>query len=230
MGNTENIPQHVGFIMDGNGRWAKAKGLDRNEGHIAGAENVKKVVRYCFRKGIKVVSLYTFSSENWLRPKAEVDKLMSLLQDFLTDSLAEFSENGIKLLISGEIDRLPKKLAEICKKRIDETKNNKNGTLNIALSYGSRDEIIRACNLLVKEGVKKVTAKNFEEKLYTYGLPDIDLVVRTSGEIRLSNFFLYQAAYAELYFTDVLWPDFDEKEIDKAIEWYLGRNRRFGKV
>ncbi len=224
------IPHHIGFIMDGNGRWAKQRSLPRTQGHIKGADNVEKVVNYCFTKGVKVVSLYAFSTENWQRPVEEVNKIFSILENFLNKYVKSLVKNQIRLIFSGDLSKLSPKLKELCEKRVEETKSFDKGIVNIALNYGGRQEILKACNELLKEGKQNVTFKEFEEKLYTNGLPDMDLVVRTSGEQRLSNFFLYQASYAELYFTNCLWPDFDQNEIDKALEWYNNRNRRFGDI
>lgn len=224
------IPRHIGFIMDGNGRWAKKRNLPRTFGHTKGADNIEKVVKHCFSRGVEVVSLYAFSTENWARPKEEVDKILDILRSFLVKHIKPIIKNKIRLSLSGDLTRLPSDVYELCLKRLEETSSFTGRVLNIAINYGGRQEIINACNKLLKEGKTEITEKDFEEKLYTSGLPDIDLVVRTSGEQRISNFFPYQCAYAELYFTDCLWPDFDEKEVDKAISWFNDRDRRFGKV
>ncbi len=230
MHNTHKIPHHIGFIMDGNGRWAKERLLPRTRGHVKGANVVEKVVNYCFKKGVEVVSLYAFSTENWQRPEKEVNKIFSILETFLNKYSAKLISHEIRLIFSGDLTRLPEKLQALCLQRVDETKKFGKGILNIALNYGSRQEILRACNELLKEGKQEITEKDFERKLYTHGLPDIDLIVRTSGEQRLSNFFLYQSSYAELYFTECLWPDFNHKELHKVFEWYAHRHRRFGEV
>ncbi len=224
------IPRHVGFIMDGNGRWAKKRLLPRSQGHIKGADNVEKVAEYCFERGVEVVSLYAFSTENWSRPKQEVDEILKLLDKFLKKCLKQLTKHEIRLTFSGDLSKLPLSLQELCNQRIEETKEFKKRTLNIAINYGGRQEIIRACNSLLSEGKTCISEEDFIQKLYTKDLPDIDLVIRTSGEQRLSNFFIYQCSYAELYFTDCLWPDFNEKEIDSALKWYSDRDRRFGKV
>lgn len=224
------IPAHVGFIMDGNGRWAKSQGKPRNYGHIQGANNVDKVVTYCFEKGIKVVSLYAFSTENWARPKKEVDKILNLLYKFLQKYTNKLIANQVRLVFSGDLSALPKELAVLCREKMQATSQFTEKVLNIALNYGGRQEILNAVNSLIKKGVTTVTEEDFNLELYTSGLPDIDLIVRTSGEQRLSNFFPYQSVYAELYFTNAYWPDFNELELEKALSWYAERNRRFGGV
>lgn len=223
-------PKHVGFIMDGNGRWAKLRGKPRSFGHIKGSDNVEKVVTGCFERGVYAVTLYAFSTENWLRPKEEVDKILSLLEKFLRKYIKTLVKNEVKLVFSGDLSVLPKSLKNLAEEKTQQTENFTKNVLNIALNYGSRAEIIRACNALIKSGKSEVTEKDFENELYTKFLPEIDLIVRTGGEKRLSNFFMYQAAYAELYFTDVYWPDFKEEELDKALLWFSKRQRRFGNV
>lgn len=223
-------PKHVGFIMDGNGRWAKLRGKPRSFGHIKGSDNVEKVVTGCFERGVYAVTLYAFSTENWLRPKEEVDKILSLLEKFLQKYIKTLVKNEVKLVFSGDLSVLPKSLKNLAEEKTQQTENFTKNVLNIALNYGSRAEIIRACNALIKSGKSEVTEKDFENELYTKFLPEIDLIVRTGGEKRLSNFFMYQAAYAELYFTDVYWPDFKEEELDKALLWFSKRQRRFGNV
>ena len=223
-------PKHVGFIMDGNGRWAKLRGKPRSFGHIKGSDNVEKVVTWCFERGVYAVTLYAFSTENWSRPKEEVDKILSLLEKFLTKYIKTLVKNEVKLVFSGDLSVLPKSLKNLAEEKTQQTENFTKNVLNIALNYGSRAEIIRACNALIKSGKSEVTEKDFENELYTKFLPEMDLIVRTGGEKRLSNFFMYQAAYAELYFTDVYWPDFKEEELDKALLWFSKRQRRFGNV
>ena len=230
MRNSSKTPRHIGFIMDGNGRWAKERLLPRTRGHVKGANIVEKVVNYCFKHGVEVVSLYAFSTENWQRPEKEVKKIFSILQSFLDKYIAKLKKHQIRLIFSGDLSKLPQELQSLCYQRVEETKDFSKGIVNIALSYGSRQEIVRACNELLKEGKQEITEKDFEKKLYTNGRPDIDLVVRTSGEQRLSNFFLYQSSYAEIYFTECLWPDFNQKELKKALDWYAHRHRRFGEV
>lgn len=223
-------PKHVGFIMDGNGRWAKLRGKPRSFGHIKGSDNVEKVVTGCFERGVYAVTLYAFSTENWSRPKEEVDKILSLLEKFLQKYIKTLVKNEVKLVFSGDLSVLPKSLKNLAEEKTQQTENFTKNVLNIALNYGSRAEIIMACNALIKSGKSEVTEKDFENELYTKSLPEIDLIVRTGGEKRLSNFFMYQAAYAELYFTDVYWPDFKEEELDKALLWFSKRQRRFGNV
>lgn len=223
-------PKHVGFIMDGNGRWAKLRGKPRSFGHIKGSDNVEKVVTGCFERGVYAVTLYAFSTENRSRPKEEVDKILSLLEKFLQKYIKTLVKNEVKLVFSGDLSVLPKSLKNLAEEKTQQTENFTKNVLNIALNYGSRAEIIRACNALIKSGKSEVTEKDFENELYTKFLPEIDLIVRTGGEKRLSNFFMYQAAYAELYFTDVYWPDFKEEELDKALLWFSKRQRRFGNV
>ena len=229
MSENKVIPTHVGFIMDGNGRWAKQRNMPRNFGHQKGAENVEAVVSACFQRGIKYVTLYAFSSENWQRPKEEVDKLMELFSAFLKKFLKTLLKNKIRLIVTGERQGLSKTLIE----QIDETESKTrdfDNVLNLAINYGGKQELVSAVNKLISSGVKTVTEQDIQNSLYAPFVPPIDLVVRTSGEQRISNFYLWQSAYAELYFAEVHWPDFDEEQIDKALTWYASRNRRFGKI
>lgn len=223
------IPRHIGFIMDGNGRWAKQRKKPRNFGHKKGAENVEKVVSACFKLGVKAVTLYAFSTENWGRPKEEVEKIMDLLHKFLLKYEKTLLKNEIKLIVSGNKAQLSSELVSQINS-VEEKTSGFEKVLNIAINYGGKQEILNAVNTLLTNGVKSVTEEEFNSYLYTKDLPPIDLVVRTSGEQRISNFFIWQIAYAELYFTDTLWPDFDEGELNKAVEWYSQRNRRFGKL
>lgn len=223
------IPNHVGFIMDGNGRWAKKQGKPRNYGHVKGADKVEEVVSWSFEAGIKVVTLYAFSSENWGRPKEEVDKILDLLVKFLNKYSSSLVKNQIRLVVSGDVTGLSDTLQKAIKSVEEKTSKFLDRTLNIALNYGGRQEIVTASNNLIKKGVE-ITEKTLTEELSTRGIPDIDLVIRTSGEQRISNFYLWQIAYAELYFTEVLWPELDKNEFDKALSWYSSRNRRFGKL
>lgn len=229
MAEKSSIPRHVGFIMDGNGRWAKQRNKPRNFGHKKGAENVEKVVSACFKLGVECISLYAFSTENWARPEQEVGAIMDLLEKFLVKYKKTLLTNEIKLIISGDRTRLSENLNE----KIVEVENataNFSKVLNIAINYGAKQEILTAVNAIIKDNLSSVTESEFEKYLYTKDIPPIDLVVRTSGEQRISNFFLWQSAYAEFYFTDVLWPDFNEEEVEKAINSYALRNRRFGKL
>lgn len=224
------VPRHVGIIMDGNGRWAKQRGKPRSYGHKKGADVIDEVVTACFERGADAVSLYAFSTENWVRPKAEVDAIFGLLGILIDKKLAKLIKNEIKLIISGDISSLPEGLRKKCSNAVQKSGKFKGKVLNVALNYGSRAEITRAVNVALGSGRTEITEEDISAGLYTAGLPDIDLVIRTSGEMRLSNFFLWQCAYAEFYFTDVLWPDFHKEELDKAFEWYSHRKRRFGGV
>ena len=229
MAEKEKKLRHVGFIMDGNGRWAKQRQKPRTFGHKKGADTIVDVLEECFNNGVEVVSLYAFSTENWSRPKEEIDAIFDLLDKFLKKYSKKLFEKKARLIISGDLSPVSEELRERCEKLMADTAHFTDHVLNIALNYGSRVELVRAFNLLKeKDGI--VTEEDVSKALYTSGLPDIDLVVRTSGEKRLSNFFLWQCAYAEFYFTDVLWPDFGKEETKKAIEWFYGRKRRFGGI
>lgn len=230
----DKLPKHIAIIMDGNGRWAKKRFLPRTAGHKAGVETVRTVIKECRRLGIKYVTLYTFSTENWKRPALEVETLMNLLQTYLKNEVEELNRNNVKLTAIGDIEKLPKSCLEELKRAMELTKDNDGPNLNLALNYGGRYDITNAVkqiskdienNKLRSEDITEETIKNY---LSTKSMPDPDLVIRTSGEQRLSNFLLWELAYAELYFTDVYWPDFDEKELQKAIYAYQNRDRRFG--
>ena len=223
------IPHHVGIIMDGNGRWATALGKDRSYGHKVGSANVDKIVEYAFDNGIFALTLYAFSSENWARPQKEVDELMKLLKLYMKKFYKKLVGSDIRLVIAGDKSALAPDLVKEMERVEKATLNNSGHILTIALNYGGRQEIVTAVNKLLSDG-KAVTVDGISEYLYTKDSGEPDLIIRTGGEKRLSNFMLYQGAYSELYFTDVLWPDFDEKEFDKAIEDYSKRFRRFGKV
>lgn len=230
------IPRHVAIIMDGNGRWAESRGLPRIRGHEEGVHAVRSVTRACRRLGVKALTLYSFSTENWRRPSAEVEGLMALLVRYLNEERDEILGNGIRLTASGEIDRLPLSVRAALKLMMKLSARHDDMTLNLALSYGSRQEIIRAVQAVARE-VKRGKLKpdaigeaDLERHLYTAGLPDPDLVIRSSGEMRLSNFLLWQVAYAELFVTDVLWPDFRDEHLFEAIHAFGRRERRFGKT
>lgn len=234
--NTENLPNHLAIIMDGNGRWAKQQGMLRVFGHENGTKSVRTTVEACARLGIKNLTLYAFSTENWNRPKLEVETLMKLLVSSLKKELDTFSKNNIKLNSIGNLDMLPNNVQKELLEVIDKTKDNNRMTLTLALSYGSREEILNAVkkisdkvknNIISTESIDESILNNH---LYTHDLPDVDLVIRTSGEHRISNFLLWQIAYAEFYFTDVLWPDFSEENLYEAIISYQKRERRFGKT
>ena len=225
------VPRHVGIIMDGNGRWAQKRGKPRSYGHKKGADVIDEVVTECFNRGVKAVSLYAFSTENWVRPKDEIDSIFGLLGVLIDKKLSKLIARGVRLVISGDITPLPENLKRKCLNAEKKSENFKDRVLNVALNYGSRAEITRAVNAVVASGkTENITEADISANLYTADLPDIDLVIRTSGEQRLSNFFLWQCAYAEFYFTDVLWPDFHADEADKAFEWFSSRKRRFGNV
>ncbi|MBQ8837507.1 MAG: di-trans,poly-cis-decaprenylcistransferase [Clostridia bacterium] len=219
--------KHVAFIMDGNGRWAKKRSMPREFGHINGAKNFKKVIRYCGDKGVKIITVYAFSTENWKRPKNEVDAIMNLLSDYIDDAVAMVDENNIQLHFLGDMSIFPPKTQEKIK-NAEAVSADKELVLNIALNYGSRAEIAHACEVLAASGKTKFTEEDVAGALYTSHCDDPDLIVRTGGDIRLSNFLLWQAAYAEFYFTDTLWPDLDEREIDKIIDDFYSRKRRYG--
>lgn len=230
MDEPKTVPRHVGIIMDGNGRWAKLRGKPRSYGHKKGADIIDEVVSACFDGGTEAVSLYAFSTENWVRPKEEIETIFGLLGILLDKKFSRLVKQRVRLIISGDITPLPEKLRVKCLNAIEKTKDFTGRTLNVALNYGSRTEITRACNLALRSGKTEITEEDVAANLYTAGLPDIDLVIRTSGEMRLSNFFLWQCAYAEFYFTDVLWPDFKKKELERALEWFSGRKRRYGGI
>ncbi|RYJ41243.1 isoprenyl transferase [Flavobacterium beibuense] len=234
--NTENLPTHLAIIMDGNGRWAKQRGMLRAFGHESGTKSVKQTIENCTNLGIKYLTLYTFSTENWNRPKLEVQTLMKILINTLKKELPTLQKNNIRLSTIGNSELLPEKARNQLFEVIEKTKDNNKMVLTLALSYGSREEIISAVKQIsekVKTNAIAVTDINEEiitQHLYTHDMPDVDLVIRTSGEQRISNFLLWQCAYAEFYFTDVLWPDFSEEDLHKAIISYQKRERRFGKT
>ncbi|PWA06783.1 isoprenyl transferase [Flavobacterium psychrotolerans] len=234
--NKENLPKHLAIIMDGNGRWAKQKGFLRVFGHENGTKSVRHIVETCAKLGIENLTLYTFSSENWNRPKLEVNALMKILINSLRKELKTLVDNNIKLNSIGNLDLLPKSAQKELKDVIDKTANNSKMVLTLALSYGSREELVNVVKSIsdkVKNNIISIDAIDesiINEHLYTQNLPDVDLLIRTSGEHRISNFLLWQIAYAELYFTDVLWPDFKDENLYEAIISYQKRERRFGKT
>ncbi|MEW6213630.1 MAG: isoprenyl transferase [Nitrospirota bacterium] len=230
--STGRIPRHVGIIMDGNGRWAEMRGLPRIEGHKRGAERTKEITRAAAELGIKVLTLYAFSIENWQRPSLEVMTLMRLLELYLKKELSEFMAEGIVFKTIGEIWRLPEDIQALIREVEEKTASNKGITLITALSYSGRNEILRALKKVLHSGVipEELTEESFESYLDTAGLPAPDLIIRTSGEMRISNFLLWQCAYSELYFTDTLWPDFTKDEFLLAIQDYQRRERRFGAI
>lgn len=231
-----DVPAHVAVIMDGNGRWAQARGLPRTEGHRKGMETVRRIIRHASRRGVRYLTLYSFSSENWRRPAEEVGFLMGLLKYFIRRDLAELHAENVRINVIGERDDLAPDIAGLLAEAEGLTRDNTGLGLIIAFNYGSRDEIVRAARRLAEKVARGEMAPEaidrdaFAGSLFTAGLPDPDLVVRTSGEKRLSNFLMWQAAYSELVFSPVLWPDFDEAAFDAAIDEYKGRERRFGGV
>ena len=223
------LPLHLGIIMDGNGRWANQRGKERSYGHKQGSSNVERVISYGFNRGIKCITLYAFSTENFARPKKEVDTLMSLLGKYLKKLTVKAVKNQIKVRVIGDLTPLNDTLKEIIAEETGKTEKFTEKVLNICINYGGRQEIVKAVKDLVESG-EEITTESIESKLYTAENPPLDLIIRTGGDIRISNFLLYQSAYAELYFTPVLWPDFDENELEKAILDFSARQRRFGKV
>lgn len=232
----DKLPKHIGIIMDGNGRWAKERNLPRTMGHRAGVETLKVIVRKASDIGIKYLTLYAFSTENWKRPAEEVNALMSLLVEYLRSELNELQKNNVIVNFIGDISKLPLPCQKILYESKKKTKNNTGLTLNLALNYGSRDEIIKAVKEIsseVKNGnisIDDIDEKTIENHLYTKGMPDPDLIIRPSGELRISNFLLWQMAYSELYFSNIYWPDFKPEDLYKAIYDYQNRDRRFGNV
>lgn len=228
------IPNHLAIIMDGNGRWAEQRRLPRILGHRKGVETVQQVVDECLDLGIGFLTLYAFSSENWGRPRHEVDALMRLLGNFLEKELKQLQQHGIRLVAIGELDRLPQATVEILKNIIEKTQHNTKMVLNLALSYGSRNELTRAMQQIgrdIAEGKlppDELSEEDIVARLDTHDIPDPDLLIRTSGEMRVSNFLLWQIAYTELYFTEALWPDFSRQELMQALQAYSRRQRRFG--
>jgi undecaprenyl diphosphate synthase len=229
-GKLTHLPNHVAIIMDGNGRWAKERRLPRLAGHRAGVENMRKVIDYFSQLKVKYLTLYGFSTENWNRPKAEINGLLGLLQESINKETLRLHRQGIRIRHLGRLERFPPKLQAAIKKAVDLTSNNTGLSFNIAFNYGGRTEIVDAVRRIIAEGVPadKIDEKLFSRYLYTAGLPDVDLLIRTGGELRVSNFLIWQAAYSEYYFSDVLWPDFNEQEVDKALLAYSQRQRRFG--
>ena len=234
--NKNNLPKHLAIIMDGNGRWAKQQGFLRAIGHENGTKSVRVIIESCVKLGIENLTLYAFSTENWNRPKLEVKTLMKLLTSSLEKELSTFQENNIKLNAIGNIELMPKSAQKQLLEVIEKTKNNSRMTLTLALSYGSREEIVSAVKKIsdkVKNNIISIDAIDdsiINEHLYTQNLPDVDLLIRTSGEHRISNFLLWQIAYAELFFSEVMWPDFREEHLYEALFSYQKRERRFGKT
>ena len=232
----DNLPKHIAIIMDGNGRWAKAQGLVRLFGHQVGVKIVKKIVRTARENNIKVLTLYAFSTENWQRPKDEVSGLMKLLRKYLEGELSDMLKNDIQLRCIGQIEKLPPEVRQVLTDTINKTANNQGLILNLALSYGGRAELLKAIKEISEDccsgkiNSTEITEKTIDQRLYTNGLPDPDLLIRTGGEARLSNFLLWQASYAEIIFTDTPWPEFSPEQFLATIETYQQRQRRFGKT
>jgi len=228
----ETVPAHIAIIMDGNGRWALKRGLPRLAGHRAGTENLRRIIRACVEFGVKYLTIYAFSTENWGRPHEEVDGLMRILEDVIDKELAELSGQGVQIRHLGRLDQLSPRLQEKVLDAVAKTKSNSRLVLNVAFNYGGRDEIVHAIQEMINDGVDStdVTPELVSRYLYTAGVPDPDLIIRTSGELRISNFLIWQAAYSEWYVTPTFWPDFGKDEFRKAINAYSNRDRRYGKV
>ncbi|WP_319371388.1 isoprenyl transferase [uncultured Ilyobacter sp.] len=226
-GSEKKIPNHIAIIMDGNGRWAKKRGLPRTMGHRAGAKSLKKILTHAGELGVKHLTVYAFSTENWKRPQKEVDTLMKLFKEYLKNEKNTMMKNGVRLMVSGKKEGVNKELLEEIEKTEKLTKDNTRITLNIAFNYGGRSEIVDAVNKIIKDGIAEITEESFSKYLYS-DIPDPELLIRTSGELRISNFLLWQIAYTEIYVTDLAWPDFNEAELEKALNTYMKRERRFG--
>ena len=231
-----NVPRHIAIILDGNGRWAKKKMMPRNYGHAQGSKNVEKICELAYKMGIEYLTVYAFSTENWRRPQDEVEALMKLLQNYLSTSVKTSMKNNMRIRVIGDTEKLSEDIKKSIRDLEDASKNNTGLKFQVAINYGSRDEILRAVKALAldvkenKTAIDHIDEETLEQYLDTKGIPDPDLLIRTSGEQRLSNFLLWQSAYTEFYFTDVLWPDFNERELQKAVEYYSGRTRKFGAV
>ena len=229
---SKTIPRHVAIIMDGNGRWAKKRGLPRLAGHKAGTENLRRIIKACVEFGIEYLTIYAFSTENWGRPREEVAGLMGILEDVIEKELNELDEQGVQIHHLGKPDRLSPSLQKKVLRAVEQTRHNNKLILNVALNYGGRDEIVNAIQQIITDGVKaeEVTPELVSKYLYTAGTPDPDLIIRTSGELRISNFLIWQAAYSEWYVTSAYWPDFSRDELRRALDEYASRDRRYGKV
>ena len=232
----QNLPRHIAIIMDGNGRWAKKRGLPRSAGHAAGAENFRTIATYCKEIGLDYLTVYAFSTENWRRPPEEVEAIMGLLKRYLLEAISKMERDRVKMEFFGDLSPLAPELQELCQQTREISKRYEGCQVNICLNYGGRDELIRAAQAYAADCLEgradpnHLTQSQFSGYLYSRGVPDPDLVIRPSGELRLSNFLLWQCAYAEFYFTDVLWPDFSKEELHRAIAAYQTRSRRFGGV
>ncbi len=225
-----NIPRHIAVIMDGNGRWAQKRGLPRTAGHRAGMKTLKQTVRWCVDTGVEHLTVYAFSTENWKRPGDEVSFLMNLMIEMMKREIEELDRKGVKICVLGDLEPVPEGTREAIRQGVERTAGNTTLQLNIAFNYGGRQDILQAVRRIASEGVPpaEITEETFGNFLYTEGIPDPDLVIRTSGELRISNFLLWQIAYAEIVIADVLWPDFDRAEFDRALSAYGSRRRRYG--
>lgn len=230
MKKLSKLPRHIGVILDGNGRWAKKRGLERLSGHEEGAKAIERLLSCAKKYHIEVISVFAFSTENWKRSKQEVDGIFEILKNLIEEKGDSFVENGFVLRVMGDVSRLDQELQSLIKDLIERTKKNCGVVFNVGLNYGGRAEIVRAANLALGKNLKTVSEKDFEELLYTNGLPDPDFIIRTSGEMRLSNFMLWQAAYSELYFPKFFWPSLNERKFVKCLIEYSKRDRRFGNV
>lgn len=232
--DNQNVPRHVAVIMDGNGRWAKQRGMSRTEGHKAGLESIRRTVAACQKRGIKYLTLYAFSTDNWKRPKTEVAFLMQLMASYLKKEINKLHEQNVRFTTIGNTEAFAANIQKLIQNGKEKTAANSGLTLVLALNYGGRDEIVRAVRKIAEETAdgkiqpNEITAQTVADRLYTAGIPDPDLLIRTSGEIRVSDFLLWQISYAEFWFTDIFWPDFNETELEKAITDYQNRHRRFG--
>ena len=224
------LPEHIAIIMDGNGRWATHRGLPRNMGHKAGCENLKRIIQHIYDLGIKYATFFTFSTENWKRPQEEIDGIFNIVRDYLDEDGEQFLEKGAKVIVSGDYTKLPKDLVDSIERIVNKTQNCDKFTLNLAINYGGRDEILRGVNKAIKEGKELSSPKEFSDLLYSANLPDPDFIIRTSGEMRVSNFMLWQMAYSEFYFTKTYWPSFSEKDLQKALIDFQRRKRRYGNI
>ena len=229
---TENagLPRHIAIIMDGNGRWAVSRGLPRSAGHSAGADSFRRTARYCQKLGIGYLTVYAFSTENWKRPREEVDAILSLLEKYLRQALRDMEKEKIRIRIFGDLSPFTPQLRQMCQACMERSAIYTGAQVNICLNYGGRDEIVRAAQRWAAEGCPALTEERFGSYMWGGDIPDPDLLIRPGGEMRISNFLLWELAYTELYFSDVLWPDFDEAELDRAIEAYRHRQRRYGDV
>ena len=225
------LPTHIAIIMDGNGRWAKKRSLPRTAGHAAGSKTFKDIARYCNKLGLKYLTVYAFSTENWKRPKEEIDNIMKIFKEYLEDT-KNFKDENIRLQFIGDRSVLSEDIQRLMKQSEEDSKNATGLHLNIAMNYGGRDEIVHAVKEIVAEGIDSadITEQTISDKLYTKGQPDPDFIIRPSGEYRLSNYLIWQSAYAEYWFSDILWPDFKPKDLEKAIDEFNNRNRRFGGI